>query len=100
MPFEEHPSESGVPTDETITTPVDRDEFKVALTLRHLEIGEETDDSDPERVRRLEESRDLLRSYLAQFRQYLEPADQEAIKSRADRLSELANAAKRVVAGG
>jgi len=107
---------SGLPSDEEAVLPADEDEFptlvkrlylraylsatieryyKVAIAIRNREIQLATSkvESD-DRLTRLRKSREQLQSYVDRFRQALAPADIRAMKTRDERLAELAKGAK------
>lgn len=104
------------PHDEAVVVPDERDEvpsivkrlyvrayyattvqryYKVCLSINNREIGQKGDTAaDADRLSELQEIRNLLESYLQQFRQFLTSEDFEAMSSREDRLQSLARAAK------
>lgn len=66
--------------------------YKVCLSIKNREISRRANGQD--RLSELQETRNLLESYLQRFRRFLTSADFEAMSSREDRLRSLARAAK------
>lgn len=102
--------ESDLPRDAEFVVPVDREAFvervkrlyvrahyavtldryyEVSVAIRNFELRADEAAVNDEQLDRLREVRDRSRRYLRQFREYLDPENLSALKSREDRLEAL-----------